>query len=149
MMSASVGATTLGARAVPLCETRSMMLKELNIYAVLPAQDLKRARAFFSEKLGLEPTAEHEGVLIYTTANGTPLQVYETGNAGTAQNTQMGWSTADLVAEVAALTARGVVFEEYDFPGLKTVDGIADLGGERAAWFKDSEGNTLCVSQTL
>jgi catechol 2,3-dioxygenase-like lactoylglutathione lyase family enzyme len=125
------------------------MLKELTIYAVLPAHDLQRARTFFSEKLGLEPTAEHEGVLIYTTANGTPLQVYETASAGTAQNTQMGWSTSDVDAEVAALRSRGVVFEEYDFPGLKTVDGIADMGGERAAWFKDSEGNTLCVSQTV
>ncbi|MGH2654353.1 MAG: VOC family protein [Actinomycetota bacterium] len=49
---------------------------------------------------------------------------------------------------MAELRAKGVTFEEYDMPGLKTVNGIAELGGEKGAWFKDPEGNILSVSQT-
>ena len=61
----------------------------------------------------------------------------------------MGWSTSDLAATMAEMRDRGVVFEEYDFPGLKTENGVALVGTERSGWFKDSEGNTICVSETL
>ncbi|HJQ08658.1 MAG TPA: VOC family protein [Candidatus Saccharimonadales bacterium] len=124
------------------------MLATLETYAVLPAKDLQRARQFYKEKLGLEPAAEDEGKLVYKSASGATFSIYETGNAGTAQNTAMGWSVKDLEAEVADLRSRGIVFEEYDLPGLKTVNGITAQGNEKAAWFKDSEGNILCLSQT-
>jgi catechol 2,3-dioxygenase-like lactoylglutathione lyase family enzyme len=123
------------------------MMKQL--HTVLPAADLKRARMFYHDKLGLDPVEEHEGVLNYLPSEQAGFDVYETANAGTAKNTQMGWMTDDLDAEVAALRANGVVFEEYDVPGLKTVNGIADNGEIRNAWFRDSEGNFLCVSQRL
>lgn len=125
------------------------MLNPLSIYTVLPVSDLDRARAFYRDKLGLEPTMVKPGMLAYSGPSGYIFQLYETDAVGTAQNTQMGWSTGDLVATMAEMRENGVVFEEYDFPGLKTEDGVAFVGTERSAWFKDSEGNTICVSETL
>jgi len=123
------------------------MLSQLEAAAVLPAKDLKRARSFYKDKLGLEPAEEREGELRYRTPAGAAVLMYETENAGTAKNTALLWVTPDVQAEVAKLRQAGVVFEEYDLPGLKTEDGIATTGEERAAWFKDSEGNILCVAQ--
>ncbi|WP_130178619.1 VOC family protein [Cryobacterium sp. SO1] len=123
------------------------MLSQLEAAAVLPAKDLKRAKSFYKDKLGLEPAEEREGELRYRTPAGAAVLLYETENAGTAKNTVLLWVTPDVQAEVAKLRQAGVVFEEYDMPGLKTEDGIATTGAERAAWFKDSEGNILCVAQ--
>lgn len=125
------------------------MQDPMSIYTVLPAADLERARAFYRDKLGLEPTLQKPGMLAYSGPSGYIFQIYETSAVGTAQNTQMGWSTSDLDDDVAELRERGVVFEEYDLPGLKTENGIAFVGTERSAWFKDSEGNTICISQTI
>jgi catechol 2,3-dioxygenase-like lactoylglutathione lyase family enzyme len=125
------------------------MRDPLSIYTVLPVADLDRARAFYRDKLGLEATMEKPGMLAYSGPGGYIFQLYETQSAGTAQNTQMGWSSDDLDAEVADLRHRGVVFEEYDLPGLTTENGIALVGTERSAWFKDTEGNTICISQTV
>lgn len=124
------------------------MLTETPIYAVLPAQDLARAEEFYRNKLGFEPTQRQDGTLIYTTSAGSTFQIYETANAGTAQNTQMGWATEDFETEIQQLRDRGIRFEEYDFPELTTQNGVADLADVQAAWFKDSEGNILCVSHT-
>ena len=125
------------------------MLSELEIYAVLPAKDLQRARGFYKEKLGLEPIDEREDGLVFQTSTGSKLFMYETDNAGSAKNTALSWSTSDLDAEMADLRSRGVVFEEYDFPGLKTENGIATYDGGRGAWFTDSEGNILAVSEGM
>jgi hypothetical protein len=73
--------------------------------------------------------------------------MYTTQFAGSAKNTVMGWLTDDIERDVRELKNHGVAFEEYDFPGLKTVNGIANLPGERAAWFKDTEGNILSIGQ--
>lgn len=124
------------------------MLAKLNTCAVIPAADLARARAFYKEKLGLDPASELPGRLVYKTGAGSTFIMYETGNAGTAKNTAMGWETNNLDADMDDLRSRGVVFEEYDMPGLKTVNGVADAGGARSAWFKDSEGNILALSQS-
>ncbi|MFB2596238.1 VOC family protein [Herbiconiux sp. P17] len=122
------------------------MLKEL--HTVLPASDLQRARGYYHDKLELDPNEELDGVLIYRPDQGSAFELYETENAGTAQNTQMGWMTDDLKSEVQRMRGHGVVFEEYDFPEMKTVDGIVTMpDGSMAAWFRDSEGNFLCVSQ--
>ena len=125
------------------------MRDPLSIYTVLPAADLARARSFYRDKLGLEPTLEKPGMLAYSGPSGYIFQIYETSTVGSAQNTQMGWSTSELDADVAELRERGVAFEEYDLPGLKTENGIAFVGTERSAWFKDTEGNTICISQTI
>ncbi|MDH6236297.1 VOC family protein [Cryobacterium sp. CG_9.6] len=125
------------------------MLSQLETYSVLPARDLARARRFYKEVLGMEPDEERAEGLRYHTPNGAVILIYETDNAGTAANTAIGFVADDIDAEVAVLRGRGVTFQEYDFPGLKTEDGIATMNDERAAWFTDSEGNILCVSQTV
>jgi hypothetical protein len=83
---------------------------------------------------------------MYDAGSGTSFLIYPTPNAGKAPNTLMAFSSKDVRADVIALRALGVVFEEYDFPGLKTVQGVAKLGDIEAAWFKDSEGNILGIS---
>ena len=123
------------------------MLSQLEVATVLPARDLGRVKAFFADKLGLEPTVENERELRYRTSKGSGVLIYETANAGTAQNTALLWVSDDVRADVARLRQNGVAFEEYDQPGLKTENGIAANGGELAAWFKDSEGNIHCIAQ--
>jgi catechol 2,3-dioxygenase-like lactoylglutathione lyase family enzyme len=123
------------------------MLQEL--HTVLPAANLERARTFYHDKLGLDPDEVYEGDLIYHLQSGGAFELYETSNAGTAQNTQMGWVADDLAQEMKELRDRGVVFEDYDVPGMKTVDGVADLGDSRAAWFRDTEGNFICISERV
>ena len=125
------------------------MLGQLETFAVLPAKDLQRARKFYSDKLGLEPNEETEGGLTYRSRGGSAFFIYETDNAGTAQNTALCWMATDLNAEMEELRQRGVVFEEYDFPGLKTENGVATMDGELSAWFVDSEGNICCISQRV
>jgi catechol 2,3-dioxygenase-like lactoylglutathione lyase family enzyme len=124
------------------------MLKDQQVGAILPAADIARARDFYSDKLGLEP--ENPGAednLQYKCGAGTGFFVYQTPNAGSAKNTQIGWMVDDLPATVAELRAKGVVFEDYDFPGLKTEDGIATMpDGTSAAWFLDTEGNILSLN---
>lgn len=124
------------------------MLTDSDIMAVLPAKDINRARDFYRDKLGLEPSEPGaEDNLIYTGGHGTGFLLYQTENAGTAKNTQMGWSTDNIEREMEELRARGVVFEEYDQPGLKTENGIATDDFGKAAWFLDSEGNILNIFQ--
>jgi predicted enzyme related to lactoylglutathione lyase len=124
------------------------MLANLEVHATIPAHDLARAQKFYEQKLGLNPASEAPGGggLVYRCGPSWFL-LYPSGGAGSAQHTLMGWAIDDIEAEVAALKARGVVFEEYDWPGLETANGIADTGPGRAAWFKDSEGNILGLIQ--
>jgi catechol 2,3-dioxygenase-like lactoylglutathione lyase family enzyme len=113
----------------------------------LPVEDLARARAFYAEKLGLRPTREFEGALFYEGEGSSGFLLFPSGGRPSGQHTQMAWFVKDIFASVAKLKSRGVRFEEYDFPGLKTNHGIADLGYEKAAWFRDSEGNLLALGQ--
>src|SRR5438094_3024197 len=99
------------------------MLESGAVATRLPAQDLQRARAFYAEKLGLEPTEERPGGLLYRCARGD-FALFESGGAPSGSHTQMAWDVEDIEAAVAELKARGVVFEEYDVPGLTTVNGI-------------------------
>ncbi len=124
------------------------MFKDSNIMAVLPAKDINRAKEFYRDKLGIEPSEIlEEGGAMYSCGQGTRFLLYQTENAGTAKNTQMGWETDDLEREMEELRGRGVVFEDYDFPGLKTENGIATTNWGKAAWFLDSEGNIINVAQ--
>jgi catechol 2,3-dioxygenase-like lactoylglutathione lyase family enzyme len=132
------------------------MLSNAKVAGRLPAQDLDRARAFYAEKLGLEPVEERDGGLRYVAANGE-FALFQSAGSASGDHTQMGWEVDDIEATVAELQDRGVVFEEYDLPGLRTVDGIAEIEGnypskgigERAAWFRDSEGNMLGIGQPV
>jgi catechol 2,3-dioxygenase-like lactoylglutathione lyase family enzyme len=133
-----------------------MTLERARTATRLPAQDLDRARAFYSEKLGLEPVEEREGGLLYR-CGGTEFALYESAGAASGDHTQMGFEVEDIEAVVAELRGRGVVFEKYDFPGLRTASGIAEIEGnypskgkgERGAWFRDSEGNMLGLGQPV
>jgi catechol 2,3-dioxygenase-like lactoylglutathione lyase family enzyme len=118
--------------------------REPGISPMLAASDLRRARAWYSEKLGLQPYREYDGEELVYRSGMTHLSIYATPSAGTAKNTVAEWHVDDLRAEVAALRARGVVFEEYDFGSNRTVDGIlTDSDGSLNAWFTDSEGSIL------
>jgi catechol 2,3-dioxygenase-like lactoylglutathione lyase family enzyme len=125
------------------------MLKDRAVAAVLPAKDIARARDFYQNVLGLDaPDVLDDENLMYRCGNGTTFLLYKTDNAGTAKNTQMGWDTDDIEAEMEELRGRGVTFEEYDFPGLKTENGIATNAVGKAAWFLDTEGNILNIYQS-
>jgi catechol 2,3-dioxygenase-like lactoylglutathione lyase family enzyme len=123
------------------------MIKERRAHAVLPAANTERAKGWYQEKLGLSPKSEEGGNLIYEVAGGTAFTLYSTPNPSRGGHTQLGFTTKDIDAEVADLKGRGVVFEEYDFPGLKTENSIATTGPVRAAWFKDSEDNMIGILQ--
>ena len=125
------------------------MLNHSAVEANIPAADLARAREYYSEKLGLTPVAEYGGqALRYQTAGGTYFNVYQTEYAGQAGHTIAQWHVDDIEAQVRDLKAKGVAFEVYDMPGVEWSDEIASLPAlGRAAWFKDSEGNIMCVDQ--
>ena len=123
----------------------------------LPALDLQRARRFYGEKLGLEPIEERPGGLRYRCQSGE-FSLFESAGAPSGEHTQMAWEVDDLDATVTELRHRGISFEEYDLPGLRTTDAIATIDGnypstaatgERAAWFRDSEGNLLGIGQPI
>jgi catechol 2,3-dioxygenase-like lactoylglutathione lyase family enzyme len=133
------------------------VLKDGKVATRIPVQDLQRARLFYSEKLGLEPSEERPGGLLYRGGEGE-FALFESAGAASGDHTQMGWEVEDIEATVEWLRGRGVVFEEYDFPGLRTVNGIAEIAGnypskggvgEKAAWFRDSEGNLFGIGQPI
>jgi catechol 2,3-dioxygenase-like lactoylglutathione lyase family enzyme len=122
------------------------VLEDGEFVTMVPVADLDRTKAWYREKLGFEPEREGERVAHYRVGSAR-FDLYTTRFAGTAQHTLAGWMVDDIDRVVEELRGRGVEFETYDLPGLKTVDGIADLGYERAAWFKDPEGNILSLGQ--
>lgn len=124
------------------------MLQHSKMYAYLPAKDVARARRFYEEKLGFKPAAELGGGVTYEFEGGTGCFLYPTSNAGTSKASQAFWQVDDVEREVRELEAKGVVFEHYDRPDLKTEGAIATGGGARSAWFKDTEGNILAIVQT-
>ncbi|MCB1494213.1 MAG: VOC family protein [Bauldia sp.] len=121
------------------------MLTDCAVMATIPASDLDRAIRWYDEKLGFKPVMETEGGVMYQAANGTGFFIYPTPNAGEAPQTLMSFLTPDVTSEVRDLKALGVVFEEYDLPGMRTVDSIASMPGGRGGWFRDSEGNIIGV----
>jgi catechol 2,3-dioxygenase-like lactoylglutathione lyase family enzyme len=129
-------------------------LAQSHVITKLPAQDLDRARAFYRDRLGLEPVEEREGGLRYCCAAGE-FHVFASSGAASGASTQMGFEVEDIDAAIAELRARGVVFETFDVPGFRLVDGIVEVpgnypskgSGERGAWFRDSEGNLLGLAQ--
>jgi catechol 2,3-dioxygenase-like lactoylglutathione lyase family enzyme len=125
------------------------MLKDSSIHAYVPVVDVDRARKFYEEKLGLKPKEESAAGVIYECGAGTWFFLYKSSGAGTSQASQAFWDVKNVEAEVAELKSKGVVFEEYDMPGLKTVNSIATGGGAKTAWFKDTEGNILAISQRI
>ena len=125
------------------------MLQKSRMFAYLPAKDVNRARQFYEQKLGFKPKRESAGGVVYEFAAATACFLYPTPNAGTSRASQAFWQVEDVEREVAELRSKGIVFEEYDMPGLKTHNGIATADGAKAAWFKDTEGNILAIVEDV
>lgn len=125
------------------------MLSGSQIIAYVPVSDLPRARKFYEGTLGFKPLETSEVGVMYESGKGSRFFAYKSAGAGTNKASTAFWDVPNIEAEVAELKKRGVVFEEYDTPGYATVNGIATGGGAKSAWFKDTEGNILAISQRL
>lgn len=125
------------------------MLSDRRSAAMIPASDIERAKKWYADTLGLTPKSEDPSGVQYKVGDGTEFWIYPSQFAGTNKATAMGFLAKDLSAEMEELKSRGVTFEEYDIPGVKTVEGIAEFSpGERGAWLKDSEGNILALFES-
>lgn len=123
------------------------MLTNASVSPVLPASDLARAKEFYQKKLGLKLLSESmPGTVLFEAGHGTRMEIYEHG-APKAENTAASFAVEDIAAAVRELKGNGIIFEEYDFPDFKTVESIATMGTMKAAWFKDTEGNILCLHE--
>jgi catechol 2,3-dioxygenase-like lactoylglutathione lyase family enzyme len=127
-----------------------MDLKESSIVPVLAVDDLDRAVGFYRDRLGLEVRRLHDdpGTALVETGRSGRLLLY-TSSYRRGETTAASFLVDDVETTVSELRGRGVAFEDYDLPGLKTVGGIASMGDLRSAWFKDSEGNTIAISNEL
>jgi catechol 2,3-dioxygenase-like lactoylglutathione lyase family enzyme len=125
------------------------MLSTASVTTLLPVKDMDRARAFYEGCLGFEPGGfKPDGKFVYS-VGGTTLALFPKPEGTKADHTAVSFRVEDIAASIEALTHAGVVFEDYDFPGLKTVNHVCVLGAEKAAWFKDTEGNYLCLHEDL
>jgi predicted enzyme related to lactoylglutathione lyase len=128
------------------------MLSNSPIRPTIPVVDLDRAKRFYKTRLGLKPVPANSdntsGMAIFECGNGTRMELYQRGPSK-ADHTVATFEVSDIEEEVNTLREKGVNFEEYDMPGIKTQNGIATQGSVKAAWFKDSEGNILCIHQII
>jgi catechol 2,3-dioxygenase-like lactoylglutathione lyase family enzyme len=126
------------------------MLTNAPLTTILPVIDMPRAREFYEQKLGLRAVGlKPDGKFVYVCAGGAILALFPKAGGTRADHTAVSFRVPDITAAIADLKAKGVVFEDYDLPGLHTVDHVCVLGAEKAAWFKDTEGNYLCIHEDL
>ena len=126
------------------------MLTQAPVTTMLPVKDLNRAREFYEKKLGLKPLgAKQDGKFLFAGGDGGTIALFPKPEGTKAEHTAVSFLVKNIAREIQELTARGVVFEDYDFPGLKTVNHVCVLGSEKAAWFKDTEGNYLCLHEDI
>lgn len=125
------------------------MLANAPVTTMLPVIDMDRARTFYEQRLGLTPGGfRPDGKFTYD-AGGSTLALFPKPEGTKAEHTAISFRVADIAASIADLEKTGVVFEDYDLPGFRTVDHVCVLGSEKAAWFKDTEGNMLCIHEEL
>ena len=125
------------------------MLSDSSVTTMLPVMDMDRARAFYEGCLGLKPGGfRPDGKFVYA-VGGSTLALFPKPEGTKADHTAISFQVPDIAASIEALKSRGVVFEDYDFPDFKTVNHVCVLGSEKAAWFKDTEGNYLCLHEEL
>ncbi|MBV8526982.1 MAG: VOC family protein [Candidatus Dormibacteraeota bacterium] len=125
-------------------------LSGAKVEATVAVSDMSRAKAYFTDTLGLTQVAGEADFFAVFECGGTRLNVYPSSYVGSAKSTVATFVVSDLDSAMAALRQNGVVFEEYDMTdGPTTVDGVAEAGGVRSAWFKDPDGNTYAVAQVL
>lgn len=125
------------------------MFEPLRAVPTIAVSDIEKAKMFYGETLGLKVRDERADGVRYEAGGGSLVLVYPSQFAGTAQSTTVSFEVADLDAVMSDLRGQGVTFEEYDFPGLKTVEGVAEIDGVRGAWFKDPDGNIISVGQEV
>ena len=122
------------------------MLRDKRTYSTIPVSDLQKARRFYEGTLGMTADMVTEGGVMYG-SGGTQFFVYPSRYKA-AGHTQMSWQVSDIKSEVGALKAKGIEFEDFNIPGVKTVDGISQSGQNVwTAWFKDPDGNLLGLTQ--
>jgi catechol 2,3-dioxygenase-like lactoylglutathione lyase family enzyme len=125
-----------------------MSLNDSSVSVMLPIGDADRAQKFYTDQLGLPyQGTNEEGSLMYALFGGTQLMLLPRPDEKALSSTAMSFEVSDLEREIAELEGRGVRFEDYDMPGMKTERHIASMGEDRAAWFLDPDGNVLCVHQ--
>lgn len=125
------------------------MLSDASVTTMLPVMDMNRAREFYEGRLGLTPGGfRPDGKFVYR-VGGSTLALFPKPEGTKADHTAISFRVDDIAARIEDLKRKGVVFEDYDFPGLKTVDHVCVLGAEKAAWFKDPEGNYLCIHEDI
>lgn len=125
------------------------MLSHAQVTTMLPVKDMMRAREFYELKLGLQPGGlKPDGKFVYTVSGGV-LALFPKPEGTKADHTAISFQVTNIIESVRELQRAGVVFEDYDLPGLKTVSHVCVLGSEKAAWFKDTEGNFLCIHEDL
>jgi len=126
------------------------MLENAPVTTILPVMDMKRARDFYENKLGLIPVGmKPDGKFVYACGGGAVIALFPKEGGSKADHTAVSFQVNNVEAAIKELKTAGVVFENYDFPGLKTVDHVCVLGSEKAAWFKDTEGNYLCIHEDI
>ena len=129
-----------------VCPSISVVLTDKETYATIPTSDVARAKRFYGDTLGFKVLLDTEGGVMYGSGP-TRFFVYPSRYKSSG-HTLMSWFVPEIKSEVAELRAKGIEFEDYDFPGLKTVDGIAQSGPNVwTAWFRDPDGNLLGLSQ--
>jgi catechol 2,3-dioxygenase-like lactoylglutathione lyase family enzyme len=125
------------------------MLAKASVTTMLPVIDMARARTFYERSLGLTPSGfRPDGKFIYE-VGGSTLALFPKPEGTKAEHTALSFRVPDIAASIAELKQTGVVFENYDFPDFKTVNHVCVLGAEKAAWFKDTEGNFLCIHEDI
>lgn len=125
------------------------MLSDTSMTTMLPVKDMDRARRFYESCLGLKPGGlKPDGKFVYAVGGGT-LALFPKPEGTKAEHTAVSFLVRDIAASITDLKGAGVVFEDYDFPDFKTVNHVCVLGSEKAAWFKDTEGNFLCLHEDL
>ncbi|MGH2661667.1 MAG: VOC family protein [Actinomycetota bacterium] len=124
------------------------MLDQFAPHTTLPASDIERAKAWYKDRLGLTPKSEDPGGAWYE-SGGASFSVYPTSYPISCQTTQMEWPVEDIRGVVDDLKGRGVTFEHYDIEGMEWDGDVAGMGPYKGAWFKDSEGNTLALTERL
>ena len=123
------------------------MLGDHPIDVVLLATDLESSKEFYAGRLGLEILTESEEAITYRCGGDSQLAVTKSTTGTADEQTQASWRVNDLDAELAELRSRGVEIQEYDMPGLKTVDGVADIGFARMAWIVDPHKSALGIME--
>ncbi len=129
------------------------MLANSPVMPTIPVVDLSRAKRFYETALGLKPAPTNNNdntsnIATFQCGNGSRIELYQRAPSK-ADHTVATFEVSDIEEEVNMLRGKGVNFEEYDMPGIKTQNGIATQGSDKAAWFKDTEGNILCIHQRM